>query len=381
MASTLPSIQPHTKAKHHILEYHLKAWFPILGRNNRRLRYIDGFAGPGEYKGGDIGSPLLALETIRHHSEFERYERDGRTLEFIFVEKDQDFYESLKRRVENTSWPSNFRIKVEPGEFESTLAQILDNADARVEGLPPTLLFVDPFGTAGFPMELFRRLASYDRIDVLINLNMLEFVRFLPDPTKHATADGLYGGSRWRNALDMHGRERELFLVAEYESILGEDGWLTTSFEMVNQQNQTAYHLIFGTGNPKGLEVIKRAMRNASQTGEFRYSDRIDSAQPVLLGLDAARQYPSEIADYLFGKYEGQEIAFDRLLVDEIDQHRWWLERDLRPALELLEFGDDPRIKNVRNRDGRARIGKSYPPGCSVSFERINRPEQGLLPI
>ncbi len=57
--SSLPPIQPHTQAKHHILKYYLDEWFPILGRARGSLRYIDGFAGPGEYEGGEDGSPIM----------------------------------------------------------------------------------------------------------------------------------------------------------------------------------------------------------------------------------------------------------------------------------------------------------------------------------
>ena len=78
--------------------------------------------------------------------------------------------------------------------------------------MPPTLLFIDPFGPAGFSMDLLKRLSAFDRVDVLINLNYLEFVRWiLPDPIKHITADRLYGGSRWRPALDLEGdRSRQV---------------------------------------------------------------------------------------------------------------------------------------------------------------------------
>ena len=378
----LPPIQPHTLAKHHILEYHLNQWFPILGRTHRRLRYIDGFAGPGEYEGGDTGSPILALETIRQHSEFERFEREGKTIEFLFVERDEDFYQSLHRRVGNSSWPGNFKISVEHGEFEAVLTRILNYDDAE-DGLPPpTLLFVDPFGSAGFPMSLFRRMSVFSRVDALINLNHAEFVRWiLPDPLKHVTADRLYGDSRWGPALSMTGRVLGQFLVDEYEKALHDIGWITTSFEMVNMLNQPAYHLVFGTGSPKGLEAMKRAMRNASQTGEFRYSDRIDSAQPILLGLNMTEQFPAEIAELLFRKYEGQEIPFDRLVEEEIDEHRWWLESDLRSALLILEYGDDPQISEVRYVDGRIRRARSYPPGTHITFGRPNAPEQGQLPL
>ena len=220
-------------------------------------------------------------------------------------------------------------------------------------------------------MDLFRRLASFDRVDVLINLNHLEFVQWiLPDPSKHVTADRLYGGPRWRPALKLEGRSRSKFLVDEYEKALQEIGWRGTSFEMVNRQNQTAYHLVFGTGSPKGMEAIKRAMRKASQTGEFRYTDRIDSSQPVLSGLDVADQYPTEIGEYVFNKYQGQEIGLEHLLEAEINWHRWWLPSDLREGLKYLEYGDEPRVVNVRNHDGRARIRNSYPDGCYVTFSR-----------
>ena len=347
---------------------------------HRILRYIDGFAGPGQYQGGDLGSPILALETVRGHRAFEQFSRQGNTMEFIFVERNSDFYESLKRKVDDGHWPSSFNIDVQSGEFDKALTQLLDDA-SRTEGrMPPTLLFVDPFGPAGFPMELFKRLSSFDHVDVLINLNHSEFVQWiLPDPRKHVTADRLYGGPRWRPALPMHGRDRDQFLIDEYKYALRDIGWLATSFEMVNKQNQTAYHLVFGTGSPKGLEAIKRAMRNASQTGEFRYSDRIDSAQPVLMGLDMAKQYPIDIGELLFDKYEGQEVAFDRLIEDEINLHPLWLPTDLRSALKHLEFGENPRISDVRNHDGRARRGDSYPGGCYITFGKPSRPEQGKL--
>ena len=44
---SLWDIEPHTKAKHEILERYLDAWFPILATYNQRIIYLDGFCGPG----------------------------------------------------------------------------------------------------------------------------------------------------------------------------------------------------------------------------------------------------------------------------------------------------------------------------------------------
>src|SRR5437016_1710637 len=72
MADTLPTTwpaDPHTLAKHAILQRYLQAWFPILTRQasslahqyksapRREILFIDGFAGPGEYTNGKEGSP------------------------------------------------------------------------------------------------------------------------------------------------------------------------------------------------------------------------------------------------------------------------------------------------------------------------------------
>ena len=55
---------PHTAAKLNILSEYLKAWFPIVGQSQRfdGVIYIDGFAGPGRYKQGEDGSPIIALK-------------------------------------------------------------------------------------------------------------------------------------------------------------------------------------------------------------------------------------------------------------------------------------------------------------------------------
>ena len=376
MTPTLPPIQPHTKAKHHILQYYLNEWYPILGSAHSTLLFIDGFAGPGEYEGGEPGSPIIALRTIQEHGRFGKFSAEGKMVDFLFVEKDQDYAEDLRSRVREVAWPSAFTTRVEHGEFEEVMTRLVDDA-SPANPMPPTLAFIDPFGPAGFSMDLLERLASFDRMEVLINLNYNEFVQWiLPDPSKHVTANRLYGGPRWKPALGLMGRERSRFLVEEYEIALGEIGWRCTSFEMVNVQNQTAYHLVFGTRSPKGMEAMKRAMRTASPTGEFRYTDRLAPGQPVLPGLDIESEHAEKIGEWLFQKYEGQEVARDRLVADEINWHRWWLKKDLREGLLHLEYGDDTRIAGVRNGDGRRRKSRYYPSGCYITFGRPQQPLQ-----
>ncbi len=82
--SVLWEYEPHTQAKHDILTYYLKAWFPVQATRPQRLLYIDGFAGPGEYAKGELGSPFLVLDLVLNHALRERITRHGMELAFIF---------------------------------------------------------------------------------------------------------------------------------------------------------------------------------------------------------------------------------------------------------------------------------------------------------
>ena len=218
-------------------------------------------------------------------------------------------------------------------------------------------------------MELLTRLGKHERIDMLINFNYLDLNRWLlPDETKHITLNTLYGSPRWRTALDLEGDERKNFLIREYGRALFEAGWGNTNFEMINNRNQTQYYLFFGARHPRGIEVMKQAMRSVSPDGLFRYSDRTDPSQPRLVGMGMDDEYARELADHLFTRYQGQEVAKESLIENDIAWHPRWISRDLTAALRLLERSNPSRIKGVRNFDGRRRQANSFPDGCIISF-------------
>ena len=89
-------IKHHTAAKHEILTYYLKAWFPILARVPKRLLYVDGFAGPGEYDGGEIGSPILVLRLVAEHALLSKLTQPGMDLVFMFIEEREDRAKNLQ---------------------------------------------------------------------------------------------------------------------------------------------------------------------------------------------------------------------------------------------------------------------------------------------
>src|SRR5687768_1930123 len=68
-------LDPHTIAKHRILRRYVDAWLPIMASYPRRLVLIDGFAGPGRYRGGEDGSPVILLKAYLEHQQRVRLDR------------------------------------------------------------------------------------------------------------------------------------------------------------------------------------------------------------------------------------------------------------------------------------------------------------------
>lgn len=137
----------HTAGKHLVLEEYLNAWFPILGMGNRhgRILFVDGFAGPGEYEGGEEGSPVVAMRVLAEHSARSRIESE---VVFYFIEENYARAESLDRLVD--AWrprlPATATVFVRPGSFDESMTEVLNDLDNQGKRMAPALVMVDPFG-------------------------------------------------------------------------------------------------------------------------------------------------------------------------------------------------------------------------------------------
>ena len=84
-------LEEHTEAKHRLYTRYLDAWWPIFLQQNwvARVTYLEAFSGPGEYEGGQPGSPIYALRSLLNHKQRStmHVRRDRVTL--IFMEKDE----------------------------------------------------------------------------------------------------------------------------------------------------------------------------------------------------------------------------------------------------------------------------------------------------
>jgi len=217
---TIWSLLPHTGAKHSIFRRHLEAWFPKLSWTGH-VQVIDGFAGPGEYLGGQPGSPIIALEVAISH----RADLSSCRIDFLFVEEDSERYEHLQGRISELSLPRNITITSRKGSFKDVLRDLLDDASARRTYLPPSFVMIDPFGFEGVPMNLIERIASQPRSEVLISFMYESINRWLGDPRNADNFSELFASPSWRETLTLTGSaQRRDFLLGLYIEQLHQHG-------------------------------------------------------------------------------------------------------------------------------------------------------------
>ena len=156
MNDTLWRRDEQTDGKHLILKHYLDGWFPILGRWDGRLLFVDGFSGPGEYERGEPGSPLIALECVKQHK------REGRLrgvqIVCFFMESDMKRAHHLEQLLAHQALPPDTKCHVFPGTFDDHMTGILDYLAEQKARLAPAFVMIDPFGIKGSPMHLIERI-------------------------------------------------------------------------------------------------------------------------------------------------------------------------------------------------------------------------------
>lgn len=278
---TIWQLEPHTRAKHEILKRYLQAWMIILSQGRfPEILYIDGFAGPGQYAGGEAGSPIIAIDTALGHAS-----RLTAKVNFLFVEKDEERADHLKQQIALRTLPSNFNIIVEGGitfeaAFDKRHSQFVRNGR-----LMPTFAFIDPFGWKGTPFEIVRRIMAQRSCEVFINFMYEEINRFLNHPDQVANFNTFFGAAGWNLCLsEINPRSRNRCLHDLYMDQLHRTAGAkyVRSFEMSNERDVTDYFLFYVTNEILGLKKMKEAMWKADESGEFHFADSTNPNQFVL---------------------------------------------------------------------------------------------------
>lgn len=366
---TVWELEPHTSAKHELLRRYLGAWFPKLASTgfHGRLLFLDGFAGPGVYAGGELGSPILALQTLIDHPHFDRWAKTE--FRFVFFEPDPERHQSLLRALEaffdeQGGEPKNVKVDALETSFVDGATEVLTRLNGRQ--LAPTFALVDPFGFKGVPLDLIRRLLAFDRCEVFFNFMIDQVNRWVehPDPKIRGHLEDLFGTTDYVRAAECGaGDERRQFLHDLYEKQLRAHAGFpyVHSFQMINRKNRPLYFMFYGTRHIEGVRAMKSAMWSVDRSGGVAFSDRL-AGQEVLFAGDAVDVGPlraaimtafagkdvpiEQIEEFVLTKTPYAESHFRKLVLDVLERHE-----------RLITVVSSPRKRNY-----------GYPPRTVIRF-------------
>ena len=192
----------HTLGKHLVLKNYMAAWLPIMTRWNGRVLFIDAFAGPGEYSGGEDGSPIIALKALTEHDARSRMTSQ---IHYLFIEKDKDRARHLTGVLKGIEgeMPRNCTYDVINSTFDETLNEVLDSIESQSRSLAPSFIMIDPFGVSGTPMKTVGRILASPRSEVYISFMYRDINRFLGHPNFEPHLNELFGCMDWKQANEI----------------------------------------------------------------------------------------------------------------------------------------------------------------------------------
>lgn len=350
MADKLPTVwelSPHTRAKHAILKRYLDAWLPILSKqvallrrqfgnvDSQRILYIDGFAGPGVYAGGEPGSPVIALRAATKHSQ-----PFPIPVEMLFIEQRLDRYsrlcEVLKPEFASADSVPNLKpLRPIQGDCDEILTRTLGKHAKQGIRFGPALAFLDQFGYGAVSMDLIHRILSFPQCEVFTYLDYKDMNRWITDDTKAPAFDRAFGGEEWRQCINLPEVARRSELLRLYKAALRDraKASFATSFLMFDQHNQPLYWLLFCTNNLRGLEEMKKAMWYVDKHGTFKFSDRDNPDQLQLLEIGFSQSW---LADELRDKLSGRRLNVKEIKDYVLTETPCYL---FKSALKELETG------------------------------------------
>ena len=260
---------PHTLGKHLVLRSYLDAWLPIMTRWNKRVLVIDAFAGPGEYEGGENGSPVIAIDALVSHTTAINSE-----VRYLFIEQNTARYEHLVEvlRDWDFSLPVNCKYEVINAQFDETLSNALDLLEQQRQGLAPSFVMIDPFGVSGMPMGTIARILRNPKSEVYISFMYDAIKRHIEHESFEPHLDAMFGCSEWRQARDMpENTNKKDFLFGLYAERLKANGAQHVLHFELFQEGRLVYAIFFRTKSLEGSDKMKQAIWRVAPRGDFRF--------------------------------------------------------------------------------------------------------------
>lgn len=350
-------LRVNSRIKHLILKDYLPTWATILGTWDKKLNYIDCFAGPGQYFcDGELvdGSPIVSIKECKELilSPTRDKRNKPNSINLTFIEGDENQRTKLQKAINSIpDIPSTLTITVIQGDSESIVKEIF----ANTKSLPPTFFFIDPYEHP-FPLSFMQEIMKKDKSEIMVNFMYYQIIRDIDNPCKEVRCLKLFEPDDPRTLdIKTNGKfdsDKVLIFLATriaakyyipFRVNFGPDEGVDS--------NRLKYFLIHYWNNFTAFNLMLNIMWGHSEENKpLMVSDKM----PILFPLMGA----NELTDKILKTYKetGLKITFDAFV--ERNWQWYYLEKHYRSVLKDLEKNNIIAINRVTSKTKRGLSGE-----------------------
>lgn len=270
--------------KDDLLACYLKPYISKILTTHKPIVYIDCFAGKGKFDSGDLGSPLIALDTIKDCLSITKLRQYPR-ISAKFIEP--HYTDDLRNNIKDFTF-----AEVVSGKYEDKIEELLEDKDGD-----NVFLYIDPYGIKELNYSVFNKLSQrrFNSLELLLNLNSFGFFRYacsalgasLKDEDFHffdnlveydtskieisngsfnksiQTLNNIAGGEYWQTIIELYRKNEINAYQAEEQFVTLYCQHLKQDFKYVlnmpiriKEGNPCKYHMVHATNHVDGCLLM-----------------------------------------------------------------------------------------------------------------------------
>ncbi|MCP4590700.1 MAG: three-Cys-motif partner protein TcmP [bacterium] len=268
--------------KHELIKEYLNGWFPKLGLWAGRIVYFDTHAGRGTHAQGQLGSPLIALNTFLEHKSRDKI-LEKSEVTFFFIERDEENASLLRDELSRLgTLPAKITCRPIVADCFLVLQELIAQFRASGRNPAPAFFFIDPYGF-NIPGSVLRDLMGFERVELFINVIWRELNMAISQGERMAdTLDTVFDGGTWRDAITSEDIDERADQAVNLLRTMTEAKW-PTYCRMLGDNNVTRYLLLHLTNSDAGRDLMKDCIWKVRPDGKFYVRKSDDPSQQYLI--------------------------------------------------------------------------------------------------
>ena len=255
--------RPWSIIKDQVLQKYMDPYLAKVNRRGSPILLIDGYAGPGVFGDGTIGSPIIMCKAKGNYRA-------------IFINNDQKYQTKLSQEIQRAGW-------------SKSVESILGDSTTLLQKLPNRLsnwtvfLYLDPFGLKGCEFSLLKPFLDRNpafSTEILLTMNMVTLHRLA---TRHVEEDRrqndkqirsyherltrVFGGEYWKEIMWQKtgsAEEHVWQLIGAYQAKLAQYLPYTGSCPVREGLNKRIkYFIVFASRHSDAMVLLNDIMTEA----------------------------------------------------------------------------------------------------------------------